>query len=224
MEPIYFVTVSVDVTVCDGSKCPVRAIQFIQAVAHGGITDAIRNVVMKAIDAGVLDKYGVRVPLSPDNKGGRAAVPAIAKALQHGNSALSEPHAKSLAKKVLKDLTNVGCVVAIDVPIPQYRPNGRPNGYQDGRGLVARWELAPWHHAAAAQPPQTGAAQQQAVDEAERSPDGATASAAQQPASTEPDGPAPPADEPINTSEQAVVAANAADADEVGAAAEPAVE
>jgi hypothetical protein len=213
MEPVCFVTVSVDVTVCDGSKCPVRAIQFIQAVAHGGITDAIRNVVMKAVDAGTLNKHGAKVPLSLSGKGERAAIPAIAGALRRANSGLTDGQAKYL---VLKDLIDdLGCVAEEEVPIPQYRRDGRPNGSQSRGGLVARWELAPWHHAAAAQPSQTGAAQQRAVDEVERSSEEATGAAAQRPASTAPDiadpsaavgpteeaGPASPADEPTNTSE-----------------------
>ncbi len=149
MAPAYFTLRSELVTVHDGGAVPVRTIQWVAAPAAGsaGITDIARNLAMKAIDAGVLDAYGARVPLSPSAKGSkRDAMAAIGRALVNANSALTEPQAKALARETLKDLIErIGCVVdQKDVPVPQYKKSGQPNGTQPGRGLVTQWHLAPW--------------------------------------------------------------------------------
>jgi AAA domain len=148
MDPAYFEVVSEKVPVCDGSKVPVRAVEFIAAPAAGagGITDAARNVVMKTVDAGAVDDHGTKVPLSPGGgRNKRDATTAIARALINANAALTEPQAKHLGREVLKDLMDrIGCVIDQPAQIPQYRKTGQPNGTQTGRGLVARWDLAPW--------------------------------------------------------------------------------
>jgi hypothetical protein len=152
MEPAYFALRSEPVKVHDGSEVAVRAVEFIAppAVGAAGISDAVRSVVMKAVDAGTVDDHGHKVPLSPgggrDNR--RDAIPNIARALMNANSGLTEPQAKALAREALKDLRDrIGCVVEQDVQMPQYKAAGQPNGTKPRRGLVARWDLAPWANA-----------------------------------------------------------------------------
>lgn len=154
MDGALFRVMSVQVPVADGSHQAVRAIEFLSplpASAAGGIPDAVRNVAMKAIDAGVRDAQGTRVPLSPG--GGKAnardAVTAVSRALMHANQSLAETHARTAAKGVLKDLIErIGCVVVEDAPIPQYKTDGRANGSKPGRALRTAWNLAPWMSAA----------------------------------------------------------------------------
>jgi hypothetical protein len=150
MNPAYFAVTSVLVRVHDGSDQAVRAVEFISPPpppSAGGVTsDAARNVAMKAIDAGVMDDHGNRVALSAG--GGktnrRDAARVIARHLMDANSSLSEAHATGAARAVLKDLRGrIGCVVDEDVQIPRYK-DGRSNGTRISRGLVCRWELAPW--------------------------------------------------------------------------------
>jgi len=151
MDPAYFEIKSVQVKVHDGTDHAVRAVEFIPpppaASASGGITDPVRSVAMKAIDAGVLDDHGAKVPLSPG--GGRNtrrdAIQVIGAALMNAKPGLAEAHARTVAREVLKDLRDrIGCVIEQDVQVPQYKSDGQPNGPRKGRGLVCRWDLAPW--------------------------------------------------------------------------------
>jgi hypothetical protein len=149
MCPAHFEIKSVPVRVHDGTDHAVRAVAFLPALpaASSGISNAARNLAMKAIDTGVLDDHGAQVPLSPG--GGRNnlrdAVQSIARALVNATPSLAETHAVAAARAVLKDLKDrIGCVVEQDVLVPQYKTNGQPNGTRPRRGLVCRWDLAPW--------------------------------------------------------------------------------
>jgi hypothetical protein len=157
MAPVYLRVISEQVRVRDGSDYAVRAVEFIPpppaASAGGGIPDAMRNVAMKAIDAGVPDEHGHRVPLSPGGgqKNRRDATKVIADALAHANGSLSDMQAKSSASAVLKDLRErIGCVVEQEVQIPRYKAGGQLDGNRKVRGLACRWDLAPWMHSVAA--------------------------------------------------------------------------
>jgi hypothetical protein len=64
MTAAYFATVEVKVKVRDGSEHGVRAVEFIQPpAASSSFTDADRNAVMKAVDGGIRDGQGSRLPL-----------------------------------------------------------------------------------------------------------------------------------------------------------------
>jgi KaiC/GvpD/RAD55 family RecA-like ATPase len=155
MQPAFIEITSAKIQVRDGSDHAVRAVSFILPPiaatgggGGGGISDAIRNVVMRTIDVGILDKHGAWVPLSPNGGGKdgyRNALPIIGRALTNVNSRLSEKQAKTLGRDVLNDLRQrFGSVVEVDVQLPAYKPDGRPNGTRTGRGLETRWALAPW--------------------------------------------------------------------------------
>ena len=96
MNPAYFAVTSTQVQVHDGTDHAVRAVEFISPPpppSAGGITsDAVRNLAMKAIDAGILDDHGKRLALSSGGgkTNGRNAVRVIARDLMHANSGLSE--------------------------------------------------------------------------------------------------------------------------------------
>lgn len=160
MDPAYFEIKSVQVPVHNNTNHAVRAVEFLAplptAAAGGGISNAIRNVAMKAIDAGVLDDHGARLPLSPGASGSgnkRDATQVIAGALMNATPSLAEPHAKAAARDVLKDLRDrIGCVAEQEVQVPQYKANGQSNGARRGRGLVCRWDLAPWAQTGRAEP------------------------------------------------------------------------
>jgi hypothetical protein len=161
MSPIFIETKSVDVTVDDGTDVSVRAVEFLAApAAAGGISNALRNVAMKAIDAGTLDKRGARVPLSPPGSGGakndRDAVVHVANALMVGTGILNFNQAKTTARTVIEELVDrIGCVIVDeDVRLPKYEPDGKPAGHRKGRGLVCRWDLAPWASSPAPAAPQ----------------------------------------------------------------------
>jgi hypothetical protein len=147
--PSYIRLVSIQVMVSDGSRHAVRAVDFIALphVSSGGISDAHRNLAMKAIDAGAIDDAGARVPLSP-NSGGRSnkrdPVEHIAQAFMNAQQGLSENYAKTAARELLKGLLRIGCVVDEEVQVPRYKIGGAPNGTRKVRGLVTRWDLAPW--------------------------------------------------------------------------------
>src|SRR5204863_2093490 len=136
------------VTVHDGSSVPVRAVEFIQPPTAGSsITNALRNAVMQAVDAGVRDAHGAKVPLSLSAGGGdnrRGAIPNIAQALISVNSALTEVQGKAVAREVLRDLLDRGCVVEQPVQVAQYKVTGEPNGTRARRGLVTDWARAAW--------------------------------------------------------------------------------
>jgi AAA domain len=149
MSAAYFRILSELVTVHDGSSVPVRAVEFIAMPAAGGsITNALRNTVMKVIDVGAHDAQGARVPLSLNSGGSdnrRGAIPKIAEALTSLNSAVTAPQAKALAREILKDLLDRGCVVEQTVQVPMYKAtSGTPNGTRTRRGLLTNWQLAPW--------------------------------------------------------------------------------
>jgi hypothetical protein len=116
--------------------------------AGGSITNALRNTVMKVIDVGANDAQGARVPLSLNSGGSdnrRGAIPKIAEALTSLNSAVTAPQAKALAREILKDLLDRGCVVEQTVQVPMYKAtSGTPNGTRTRRGLLTNWQLAPW--------------------------------------------------------------------------------
>jgi len=161
MDPAYFAITQSLVRVHDGSDQAVRAVEFLQPLPAGGnaIPDKIRNIAMRAIDAGARDDHGRRVPLSPGGgrQNTRDAVSAIANALQQTDSTLSDVHARAAARDVLKDLKdNLGCVVEQDVQLPRYKPDGQPNGTRAARGLVCRWDLAPWMPHSPPTPQQAG--------------------------------------------------------------------
>lgn len=156
-DPVFLEVSSVPVQVRDGTFQSVRAVGFVaspKAANAGGIADAIRNLAMRVIDAGVIEN-GITVPLSPGGgrNNGRDAVAHIARALQGMNQALSEVHAKAAAKTVLTDLRDrIGCVVEADFQLPRYKTDGKPNGTRKARGLSCRWDLAPWMPAPLALP------------------------------------------------------------------------
>lgn len=184
MDPLYLVTTSVDVEVFDGSKHPVRAVEFIQPPANGGITNAVRNVVMNAVDTGAKDAQGAREPLTRSGNTKRAAAPAIGRALRAANSALSEVQAEALGRAVLEDLIRAGCVEVTDVPVRQYRPDGRPNGVQKRRGLVTRWDLVPWPRGDATPLRPTDAPQDHPENSADPAPQTTASLGEQQPVSS----------------------------------------
>ena len=148
MAPAYFKIISELVTVHDGNSVPVRAVEFIATPTAGSsVTNALRNAVMQAVDAGTRDAQGARVPLSLNSGGSdnrRGAVPNIAKALMSTTTSLTDAQAKALGREVLKDLLERGCVVEQSVQMPQYKASGTPNGTRSRRGLVTNWTLAPW--------------------------------------------------------------------------------
>jgi hypothetical protein len=149
MEPAYFRVTATPVRVRDGTEHSVRAIEFVAAPSMdaASISDAYRNVAMKAIADGGTDKYGATVPLSPSGAGRentRDANTVIGQALMAANSMLTAAQAKGLAQKVLENLMKIGCVVSQPVQVPKYKVNGAPSGTQTRQGLVARPDLAPW--------------------------------------------------------------------------------
>jgi hypothetical protein len=149
MEPAYLQIISVPVTVHDGTQHAVRAVEFVTLLgpAEGGISDAARNVAMRAVDAGVVDQHGNRLPLSSGSGGkdkARDPIERIAEALQKAQERLPDVHARTAARQVLKHLRDLGCVVEKDVAIPRHDKNGSRKGTRTARGLVARWDLAPW--------------------------------------------------------------------------------
>ena len=160
----YLKITSAQVVVSDGSRQAVRAVEFIPPppAATASVPDSIRNLAMKTIDGGVSDEHGIRLPLSPgggrDNQ--RDAVRAIASAIVGTQPGLAEKHARAVAKEALKELERVGCVAVQDVEVPRYEADGKPHGTNKRKGLVARWDLAPWMAVPAPSPamPDSGAA------------------------------------------------------------------
>jgi hypothetical protein len=146
MAPSYFALRSEPVKVSDGSEVSVRAVEWVSVPAASGATaDVLRELVMRAVDAGVI-QHGVRVPLSPGGgrKNERDGIYHIAHAIIHARPSLQEEHAKSLAKSTLKDLEKLGCVVTDeDAQIPKYK-DGRRDGSRKGKGLSCRWDRALW--------------------------------------------------------------------------------
>jgi hypothetical protein len=153
MDPAFFVVRSEQVRVHDGTDHAVRAIEFTPALTlvTSGASIAIKNLVMKTIDAGTVNAAGANVPLSPG--GGKAnardAATHIARALISTTQISDDRHVKAAAREVLKELQQIGCVAVEEVALPAYTQKGKPNGARKGQGLVCQWHLAPW---VAAQP------------------------------------------------------------------------
>lgn len=141
------------VEVADKTRHSIRAVRFLPPpvpASAGGLPTATLNIVMQAIDAGVL-VGGVRVPLSPGGgwSNARDAVRHIAQRLRAADPGLSKAHAETVARQALKHLRNtLGCIEVQDVPAAK-RSSGKPNGKGRVKGLVCRWDLAPWAGAAA---------------------------------------------------------------------------
>lgn len=146
MEPAHFRITSEKVQVCDGTDHAVRAVEFITPPSAGGINNALRNVAMKTIERGALDEHGAKVPLSPGGgrNNARDGVHHIARELMNAHQGLAETHAQTAARDVLKDLQRIGCVAEQTVRVPRYKTSGQPDGTREARGLVCRWDLAPW--------------------------------------------------------------------------------
>jgi hypothetical protein len=199
MTPVYFQTVSEQVQIKDGTTVEVRAVKFLAAppAAGGTTSNAVRNLVMRTIDTGVLDEYGMRLPLSP--RGGsrnnqRDAVAQVAKALRGSNSALTESHAETVARDVLRELQNrIGCVVEEEVSIPKYKKDGTRDGVRKAKGLSTRWGLAPW-----ASQPAGSSDEADGPGPDDEGPERAGGAAADLPVDA-PDGPAQPVTAPCAT-------------------------
>jgi hypothetical protein len=149
MDPAYIRSLDVQIQVRDGTTHAIRAVEFITLPtpgSAGSTTVAHRNLAMKVIDAGCRDTHGARVPLSmgAGARNARDAVTHVAGALMSAQPGLVEAHARSAAKAVIGDMLRIGCVREIDVAVPQYKADGKPNGMKQGRGLVTDWALAPW--------------------------------------------------------------------------------
>ena len=152
MQPSYFEITEAQVQLNDGTDQAVRGIRFIAPptpASAGGASAALRNVVMRAIDAGTRDQHGAKVPLSPPGSGGknntRDALGHVSRALIAADPALSNAHAEALARDIIADLRDrVGCVIERSSVIPKYKANGSRNGTRDVTGLAADWSLAPW--------------------------------------------------------------------------------
>jgi hypothetical protein len=148
MAPAYLALRPEPVTVADGSEVAVRAIEFIAApAASGPATNALHNLVMRAIQAGAIDKHGARVPLSPGGGASneRDGIQHIANALMTAQSSLTEAQAKKLAKDTLKTLQKLGYVtVDQEAKVPRYKLDGQRDGSRKVSGLVCQWHLVPW--------------------------------------------------------------------------------
>ncbi|HEY3911585.1 MAG TPA: hypothetical protein VGM07_17115 [Stellaceae bacterium] len=149
MEPAYTRIVSEAVKVHDGSKHPIRAVEFIAApdLSAAGIPIAIKSLAMTVIGRGVPDERGALVPLSPSGAGRgntRSAVDAVGRELMTANSIFTVAQAKGEAQRVIKHLMDIGCVTEEPVKVPKYKPDGSLNGSLERKGLVCHPELAPW--------------------------------------------------------------------------------
>jgi hypothetical protein len=147
MTPAYLALRSELVKVNDGTDVSVRAVEWISApTGSGSASNALRDLVMRAIDKGATDTQGARVPLSPGggHKNERDAIEYVGRALMHAEPTLNETQSKRLARDTIRDLQQLGCVVVDEVSVPRYKADGQRDGSRKVKGLVCRWERALW--------------------------------------------------------------------------------
>jgi hypothetical protein len=151
MEPVHLQITSVELMMGSGNidRHTEKAVRFIDIPTTGSVI-LYREAALRAIDAGVLNKHGARVPLSPSSGGGggqkneREPIGPIAKELTKVTLRLAdkEGRAEAMARNILKELLDAGIVLVEGAPIPKYKPNGSLNGRPEHPSLF-RAENAP---------------------------------------------------------------------------------
>ncbi|HEY3909918.1 MAG TPA: AAA family ATPase [Stellaceae bacterium] len=134
MDPVHLQVTSVELTTGSGvvDVHQEKAVRFINIPTTGTVI-LYRDAALRAIDEGVVDKGGVRVPLSATAAGReneRKPVGPIKQALIRANPRLAdvEKRAEAMAREILKELLSAGLVLAEDAPIPRYNKDGSLHG------------------------------------------------------------------------------------------------